>query len=640
MDDNKQYIKFVSEYRKKYDLSMEQLCFGICDRSNYSSFEAGKSALSYAVRDRLLERLGVCTDDFYNFVDIEEYNKWLRKQDIVYMIINRDLETAEKLLEESCCKGFAENSFDKQFYLRMKSFIEICKKSDAKKVAHYLEECLECSLPDFSIERINEYAISVLELDTILDYLFYSGDDKQEHYLSIIAYIRQERFNIKARMVVLAKAVIYYLTIKERQVLVEMWYPKDKDKAIELIELALTYARVKKSSSYLYELIQWRIVFLEQKTSQDNDEKWIMQLQNSIKWINALQYLSNYSKRDIHTIDTAHLYCAANVESINEIIRRRKEMMNLTNVKIAQGICGHRVIGNAIKKVSTPQKDLAGQILDRLRYTNCLNKNCFNASSIEEMKLSELFRFYTNYRDTEKMEKAFLKMKAHFENGDIYSEQFLEGWEIYVRYLKKEISKDECIELYKSVIEKTVMLDSIYNSNEISLSIHEFIFLNHYVKRLSKEKLEKSLLLLGKMADEWLGNSFELAKRTSLFILVETLQNKYGDLGYYDLSNEYSNKGIQMYMNIRQLPGIAGMFYNMWWNDNEKNKTIDKDLEGCIHQLSLCKDLAHLTNGKSDYEFYCKKIEFIRNSHPLHYHDPMNYSEELCEWIDLVEIQG
>lgn len=639
MEDKNQYIDFVRLYRQKYNITMNQLCFGICDCTNYSSFEAGKSNLSPAIEERMLERLGICTDDFYNLVDMDVYQRWLEKQEIVYKIITRELDTAEHLLEDFAQKGFVKGSFEKQYYFRMLSFISMCRGCEKTRVANYLKKCLECTLPDFSVDKMQEYAASILEIDTILDYLFYSDDKVEEHYLAVMEYINQERFNIKARMVVLAKAVHYYLVVKERKVPVKDWYQADLDNAFEWAEKAISYARVKSSSSFLYELLLWRIKLLEQKIVRDPSEKWDSMLHNTQKWEEALQYVAEYAGRDVKTIDTAHVYSSTNVESINEVIRRRKKMFHLTNEEISEGICDKKTVGRAINNQSTPQKYFAKQILNRLKYTNRLNGNCINADSIEGMVQSERFRHYINVHDYEKCEEILTKIEESFHDCNVYNNQFINGWTTYIQFRRKEISRDAYIKKMKNAVELTVPLETIYNSEQVSLSIYELMFFNHYIRKLSEEDLEEPLQMLRAITDEWLGNACELAHRTGLFLLVETVQNRLGDLGYHELSKEYSVKGIHMNLNTRQIPEMAGMFYNIWWNDNEEHKTIDKDPEGCIRQLSLCMDLAHLENRKNDYLFYKKKIKNTIELSQYCYHDQMNHSEERCEWIDLIQLQ-
>lgn len=640
MGDSKQYKDFVREYRKKYGLTMNQVCYGICDRTNYSKFEAGNSNLSPAKEERLLERLGICTDDFYKLVAVDVYNRWLEKQEIVYKIILRDLNTAEKLLEEFAQKGFEKESFEEQFYYRMISFVGMCKGSKKETIADNLKRCLDCTLPDFSIDRMKSYAVSILEIDTFLDYLFYSDDMIEEHYLTVMKYITQERFNIKARAVILAKAVHYYLTIKKRKVPVEVWYQSDLDYAIDWLEKAVSYARVKNSSSYLYELLQWREILLGKKKLYDQNKKWDEMLQNCIDWKNALKDVADFAKRDVMTVDTAHIYSSTNVVSINEIIRRRKKMFQFTNEEIAEGICNHKTIERAIRDESTPTKYYAMQILDRLNYSNRLNGNCINAESLEGMIRSERFRHYINTHDIEKSKTLLEKIRQSFHNYNTYNEQFLLGWDAYIKFRGGELTEIEYAEQMKKAIESTVSLDCIYNAGMVSLSIYEIQFFNQYVKRISERYLEMPLRVLVSMTNEWLGKSYELAQRTGLFLLVETVQNRLGDLGYHELSKEYSFKGIQMVMNTRQLSEIAGMFYNIWWNNNEEHRTIDKDPEGCIRQLSLCMSLAHLINNEEDYFFYRNKIEFITDLYQYQNFYQNQSNGKLLEWIDLIQLQN
>ena len=98
--DSYEFGKYLTELRRKYNVSMNVVCDGICDQSVMSRIENGESEVSKLVQDRLLGRLGVAPENFENMVFSDEYERWKVRQKIVNLIMNEKIDSAEELLEK------------------------------------------------------------------------------------------------------------------------------------------------------------------------------------------------------------------------------------------------------------------------------------------------------------------------------------------------------------------------------------------------------------------------------------------------------------------------------------------------------------------------------------------------------------
>ena len=104
--DSYEFGKYLTELRRKYNVSMNVVCDGICDQSVMSRIENGEREVSKLVQDRLLGRLGVAPENFENMVFSDEYERWKVRQKIVNLIMNEKIDSAEELLE----KMYSENT--------------------------------------------------------------------------------------------------------------------------------------------------------------------------------------------------------------------------------------------------------------------------------------------------------------------------------------------------------------------------------------------------------------------------------------------------------------------------------------------------------------------------------------------------
>ena len=109
MESNKKYYElqaldlwdfssFIRKAREIQGITLESLCRGICSFSMMGRVEKGERLLSKELRDRILARLGVCSDGYENFLFREDYIVWKRRQQIVSAIEKSDFRMAESLL--------------------------------------------------------------------------------------------------------------------------------------------------------------------------------------------------------------------------------------------------------------------------------------------------------------------------------------------------------------------------------------------------------------------------------------------------------------------------------------------------------------------------------------------------------------
>lgn len=129
--DSYEFGKYLTELRRKYNVSMNVVCDGICDQSVMSRIENGEREVSKLVQDRLLGRLGVAPENFENMVFSDEYERWKVRQKIVNLIMNEKIDSAEELLE----KMYSENNImraqedDRRFGCRFGNAVLLCYES-------------------------------------------------------------------------------------------------------------------------------------------------------------------------------------------------------------------------------------------------------------------------------------------------------------------------------------------------------------------------------------------------------------------------------------------------------------------------------------------------------------------------------
>lgn len=89
----------LSYYREKYGLSMTQVCEGICSPATMFRIEEGYREVDSLVSATLLSRIGKQVLEFELLLNEKDYNLFRLRKDIHRNLEEKNLDTAEKLLQ-------------------------------------------------------------------------------------------------------------------------------------------------------------------------------------------------------------------------------------------------------------------------------------------------------------------------------------------------------------------------------------------------------------------------------------------------------------------------------------------------------------------------------------------------------------
>lgn len=606
---------FMKEYRKKNRITAQKLCRGLCDVSNYSSFETGKSSLSKSLQDRLLERMGVSAEDFFDLVGPSEYKKWQLQELIVYSIIKKDYLEAEDKINRFHKEYFEESKINKQFYYRMISYIKLYEGKE-KELVEALTKCIEQSVPEFDINQIDEYALAIPEIDIILDCLFYNTRYTYDDIYVVLHYLENKRFNSRFLVNTYPKAVVYYFNKMSQSLSISELTRRELKELLGMCDKAVDLLGKITSLYYLWEILQIRRCIYEFCKDKKNmcdmlDEN---EININISYINAIESvykLGGFS--DYHTNENASIYITPNVKCINHVIKRRREMLRMSKAALARGLCEEKTIARIEKGEVEPRKSLAQDILERLNLPRDYTANVFLSNTIDDMYLMEEFRYTVNNAREENYDGLIVKLKEQFGGTNAYNDLAIKAWEATFQYRRKKLNNEAYVSLLQEVVLKTIDIENLFCEDNPELTNNEILFINQIVKHsnIKDSKCKMRLKWMDRYFLSMLGTPAELNYRSLLSVISETTQELFGECGDYEHSNECSRKFIKMCIHTKRIAGLPGTLYNIWWNENSK-KTVEGSKVNPI-QLPWCRDLAYLINDYTDHQFYVRKINSLMN---------------------------
>ena len=139
----------LSYYREKYGLSMTQVCEGICSPATMFRIEEGYREVDSLVSATLLSRIGKQVLEFELLLNEKDYNLFRLRKDIHRNLEEKNLDTAEKLLQSYQSVMPKKQVLHEQYYLWGKA--ELLQKRGASKeeIKAVLNEAILLTKPFF-----------------------------------------------------------------------------------------------------------------------------------------------------------------------------------------------------------------------------------------------------------------------------------------------------------------------------------------------------------------------------------------------------------------------------------------------------------------------------------------------------------
>ena len=371
------FSSYIMSLRREKDVSMAELCRGICSKTEIFKVENNHKFPSKLIQDTIISRLGACVEDSEIFLGYKEYDAWYLRTEIIHNIMCRNYNVAQEKNENYYVNYAKLSKLDMQFYLRMKSFIMQNKGESKKELCGIIEAALMLSVPEINNRRLKSLILSPQELDMLLDQINWSNislEEKKIKYAEIIEYIRDRKYEKRLKARILPKAVFLYTSLCIAE--------EDKYNILRCVNEAMEALRDAYSSYYLIELI-------------DNREKIckILGISNcDVEDVN-LDYcklrenlISVYRKYEfpIYMENSAVIYLTRCVSCYNEVIRIRRKMLGMSQSQLVDGICDIKTISRIENRKSTSQREVINALMKKLNLPQVYLKNeiAFNNNEI------------------------------------------------------------------------------------------------------------------------------------------------------------------------------------------------------------------------------------------------------------------
>lgn len=606
----------IRKAREIQGITLEALCRDVCSFSMMGKIERGERLAGKELRDRILARLGVCSDGYENFLFYKDYLVWKRRQRIVNAIEKSDFAVAEKELA-IYEKKKGRYKLEKQFCLVMRAQIMQKRHEDPDAVARLYEEAVKLTVSDIDTVSVKELCLSVQELDLILEYERCCRPERlASRCEEILAYISSEMFDTYSYVKIYPK-VIYYLYLSTAD------QGRDWNRLLRLSSKGIEQLRTTGRMYYLWELLEIRregLTWLLDRIEDDGEGRKREAVQKVIdtmtEWLDALDFVHDLcgTRRKMET--SCYLYQQREAYCISDVIRRRREMLGLTKKELCEGICSEKTIGRLEANRTKSQIEIVRLLFEKLNLSGEYQRAQIVTKDVKASPIVGEIGICINKCDFKGAEMHLAELEQYISLENPINMQYKERMEVRIKSGYGEISKEETVQCFRQTLEDTIPFEAVLKDGEKYLTNAEMQCLLNMAlfNGKSKENIVFDVLLdLCKQLEADEGIPEHIAAWEAI---MTNAANIYGDRGEYDQSDAIGIKTMKECIHCYRMRLINMLLYINLWNYAERKKNDIPVKQGYQEEVYIkrCITLCQINKSNEREEKLKKRLSMLLES--------------------------
>lgn len=581
--------------RTKYQISVNDICRGICGVSTYCMYENDEMIPDILSVNMFLDRMGFGTLGVSAYISKKEavYFQW--RESTRECIQSENYKKLSKLSECMPTKNMMLNEKIRQQYdWFLKGIIAEKEALDFESAKDYYEQALRCTC-SFLIETEKiEGALGVTELHIYAI------------YLNLLRQMKpKEKNQIACRLFQLMKYVQTHFAEEQQKVkiyplLVCLWGnltmdEKSEKNRYEIFDQTFQLLRRRKSLYCLLDIMRLRILSgVKEKRSMTREQ-------------GELQILQSFFEEFGYRAQSQIYVPQANeimLEHVGQYLSTERKKVNYTQEKISDGICSvesYSRIENGRKPTRNNYKALTEKIGTENRYYIEL----VNTGNIDALLLRREISYELFMERNERLPELLEELKKVLGEKEVAkNRQYLEYIETCIERRNNHISEKECYQEYRKILAYSLD-ENLIGENKHIYSKIEINLINHIAVCLSrtgeKEQAKRLIKLFLKDIEQAKTCKYHEAKLAKL---------NYGkwlsDAGEYVEAERIFSEGVSQIVERDRAElldqYIGEMAYNEYLiNDSKKDEQIKRH---SLYALIFSKLFGTEENYKIISEFY------------------------------------
>ena len=466
------YHRFLKNARTKSGASQAQVASGVCTASSYNRAELGVRVPEKLMRDRFTSRMGFSSERYVEYLGLEEFQQWQKRQNIVMAIAEGKMETAETLLEDYEKITDLENAVQLQFIKSMRFFILQKKGASEKELFIHVQQAVECTVLNIDKALIGVHLLADQELNLIAEYMRlqkYMGVPSNEstwrilEYQKLITYMNHSFMEDLTKVKVYPKVTCFICEelLKEdasEYRLLEAW--KLCDKSMKLL----------KDTHRLYyflEILEFKKEILcrlrecgaETVRAETIDEELQKTIMLEMKW------KAYYEEYDLpfYMNDSTYLYWETECYNAAEVLGKRRKMLQLPRATLCDGICTERSLIRIEKTSLSLSMYVLNNLFERMGLCAEYRRGQVVSWETDVLKIYQELTEALNNSVVETSEMHLEKLRNELNMNLSFNQQEIKRAENICAARKETVSAETLQKEIEDALECTLPVWALYN---------------------------------------------------------------------------------------------------------------------------------------------------------------------------------
>ena len=610
---------FLNAMRKLHNVTLEQICEGLCSVSMMKRIEVGERLPEKLMRDRMMARMGVLLEGYEDYLPPDEYEQWCLRQNIISSIEKKELDKTEYYLNEYK-KITDRNAVELQFYDAMYFMYLKLKNASLVTQKEVIMRAIKNTMSDIDKVFHAGVLLSNQELNLLIEYIWLCENCNEvrgektfciEYYKDLLEYIEQLDMNKFEKAKIYPKVAYYacqMAVFKAKTFEVEKW-------ALEICDKALDLLFATEKLYYVIELLDIReklvkeIQFFYRKEGKREAAEKVLETQDEKKEIEELlkELYAEY-KVSPYVEDFCYLYWETESYCIGDIVKIRRQMLGLTKEQLCDGICSEKTLTRIEQRKVKAQMPIVRELFGRLGLCEEYTRARVVTSDYQTLELADKLVWYENTLQLVEWEKCLDELESRLCMEIPQNKQVIMQGKYLLDLKMKNISINEFAKRIEEAIELTMPLESIMKPKKRYLTREEAILIYNIGARLDTENVYMEMI--EEICEQYEQKEEIDAHMRRYELLASGLASYHGNIGKYDLSNERGRRLIQESLLHYRKSMLATSLYNKFWNEQqEREGSGDKHVQENIRILKQCILLSEIANRENSIKFYKKKLD-------------------------------
>ena len=615
----------LNTMRQIYDVTLEELSEGLYTRSAMKRIESGERIPEKLMRDRLMARMGISGENYEDYLQNDEYDRWKLRQDMLNCVQGKQWDVLEiKLREYEALEKYSK--VEKQFLTVMRLWLHKNLNGSIKEQRELVEKAILFTAPKIRNGFLEGMLLAEQELELLVEYVdLYSNENdldevqwKINQYKSILRYIDYSKMDD------IGKAKIYP---KVAVCLCQLILDKDRTKnnvqqGIHICNRTIDLLRNTNRLYYFVELLEIRKEFLEfvsndlkEQGKPENAKKLLVVIKETTEWINLMKYI--YAKHDVspYMENDSHIFREAKCNAIGDIIKTRREMLKMSREELCEGICSERALMRLEnKRQKKTQIPIVRELFEKLGLCEEYTRARVITTDFEIIQLAENIATYTNNSEIQKWEETLEVLEERLCMDISHNRQIVKFIRGSLELSKNNITLDEYFEQMKGALECTIELKNVLDSENCYLTQEEVSCVYNIGVRLHHPE-NPFIPIIKKICERYMEESIVSSKIGEYELLMTGTANYLGTMEQFDESDNASSSAIKICLQNRRMSSLATNIYNQLWNFQQREKkklpiSCDIDVEKEFHR---CVMLANISKQNKRKKFYILMLDEWKN---------------------------